>query len=86
MYEICANASFKGKFMCAPGFLVCAHLTSCVRAHAHSLQGTLPIGLFPISKLMHTDLGLFVPLNIQLFLIIIIPIGLFSLMTLRNEI
>ena len=28
--------------MCAPSFLVCAHLTTCVRAHAHSLEGTLP--------------------------------------------
>jgi len=26
MYEICANTYFKGKFMRAPSFLVCAHL------------------------------------------------------------
>src|SRR6218665_4025586 len=43
MYEICANTFLKRKFMCAPSFLVCAHLTTCVhsRAHAHSLEGTL---------------------------------------------
>jgi len=27
--------------MCAPSFLVCAHLTTCVRTHVHSLEGTL---------------------------------------------
>ncbi len=32
---------FKGKFMCSPNFLVCAHLTTCARAHAHSLERTL---------------------------------------------
>jgi len=34
---------FKGKFMCAPSFLVCTHLTTCARAkkHVHSLEGTL---------------------------------------------
>jgi len=41
MYEICAKTIFKGKFMCASSFLVCVHLTTCVRAHAHSLEGTL---------------------------------------------
>jgi len=35
MYEIRANTFFKGKFMCAPSFLVWAHLTTC------SLEGTL---------------------------------------------
>jgi len=40
MHEICANTFFKGKFMCTPSFLVCAHLTTCARAH--SLEGTLP--------------------------------------------
>jgi len=30
---------FKGKYMCAPSFLVCAHLATCV--HTHSLEGTL---------------------------------------------
>ena len=29
--------------MCTPNFLVCAHLTTCVSAHAHSLEGTLPM-------------------------------------------
>jgi len=24
---------FKGKCMCTPSFLMCAHLTTCVRAH-----------------------------------------------------
>src|SRR6218665_1466889 len=42
MYEICANTFFKGKFLCAPSLLVCAHLTTCVRAH--SLEGTLHVG------------------------------------------
>src|SRR6218665_2158853 len=32
---------FKGEFMCAPSFLVCAHLMTCV--HVHSLEGTLVI-------------------------------------------
>jgi len=27
--------------MCAPSFLVGARLTTCMRAHAHSLKGTL---------------------------------------------
>jgi len=31
--------------MCAPSFLVCAHLTTCVRAHAHSLEATLIIAV-----------------------------------------
>jgi len=39
MYEIFVNTFFTGKFMCAPSFLVCAHLTSCARVH--SLEGTL---------------------------------------------
>jgi len=30
---------FKGNFMCAPRFLMCAHPTTCV--HTHSLEGTL---------------------------------------------
>jgi len=38
MYEICAKTIFKGKLMCAPSFLVCAHLTTHV---THSLGGTL---------------------------------------------
>jgi len=33
MYEMCAKTFFKGKFMCAPSFLVGTHLTTCVRAH-----------------------------------------------------
>src|SRR6218665_3868294 len=40
MYEIMCK-HFKKKHMCAPSFLVCAHLTACVCAHAHSLEGTL---------------------------------------------
>src|SRR6218665_1351089 len=32
---------FKGKFTHTPSFLVCAHLTTCVRTTAHSLEGTL---------------------------------------------
>jgi len=28
-------------FMCGPSFLECARLMICVRAHAHSLEGTL---------------------------------------------
>src|SRR6218665_3152119 len=39
MTEICAKLSLEGTFMCAPSFLVCAHLTARVRAH--SLEGTL---------------------------------------------
>jgi len=27
--------------MCTPSFIVCAHLTTCVCTHAHSLEGTL---------------------------------------------
>jgi len=33
MYEIGANTFFEEKFMCAPSFPVCAHLTTCGRAH-----------------------------------------------------
>src|SRR6218665_1501934 len=45
MYEICAKAFFKGKFMCAPSFLVCAHLTTrvCVRTRAQ-LRGSIGCG------------------------------------------
>jgi len=33
---------FEATFMCAPSFLVCAHLTTCVHAQdVHSLEGTL---------------------------------------------
>ena len=32
MHETRAKTFFKGKFMCAPSFLVCAHRTTCVRA------------------------------------------------------
>jgi len=42
MYEICANTVFKGKFMCAPSALVCAHLTICVRAHTRAQLSTGP--------------------------------------------
>src|SRR6218665_146257 len=41
MYETCAKTFFEGTFRCAPGFLVCARLTACVRTHMHSLKGTL---------------------------------------------
>jgi len=42
MYEIMCKTIFKEKFMCAPSFLVCANLMTCVRAHtnAHSLEGS----------------------------------------------
>jgi len=33
MHEMCAKTFFKGKCMCAPSFLVCAHLMTCVRVH-----------------------------------------------------
>ena len=33
IYEICAETFLEGTFMCAPSFLVCAHLTACVRTH-----------------------------------------------------
>jgi len=35
---------FKRKIMCAPSFLVCAHLTTCV---CHSLEGTFSTGRPP---------------------------------------
>jgi len=44
MHEIWAKTFFNERFMCAPSFLVCAHLTTCV--HAHSLEGTLPADLY----------------------------------------
>jgi len=49
VYEICAKKCLEGTFtgMHAPSFLVCDPLTACVRAHVHSLEGTL------ISPLSH---------------------------------
>ena len=40
---------FWGKCMCAPNFLVCAHLTTCARAHVHRLEGTLMCGDLVVS-------------------------------------
>jgi len=31
--EICAKVTCKEKFMCAPSFLACAHLTTCVHSN-----------------------------------------------------
>jgi len=42
--DINANTFLKGKFVCAPSFLVCAHVTTCARAQAHSLEETLNVG------------------------------------------
>jgi len=36
MYEMCVKAFSKWKFVCAPSFLVCTHLTTCVRAHTRT--------------------------------------------------
>jgi len=33
VFAKCANALLEGTFMCAPSVLVCAHLTTCVRAN-----------------------------------------------------
>jgi len=53
--EICAKTFWEGTFLCAPSFLVCARLTTCVRAH--SLEVTLTrhsVSLFyPGSVLNH---------------------------------
>ena len=41
--QMCAKTFLERIFMCAQRFLVCAHLTACVRARAlaHTLEGTL---------------------------------------------
>ena len=44
-YVQTANTFLKETFVCAPSFLVCAHLTTCVR-HGHSLEGTLQQNLW----------------------------------------
>src|SRR6218665_2519867 len=43
MHEICARTFFKGTFMCAPNFLVCAHLTTCALENTRtcSFEGIL---------------------------------------------
>ena len=43
VYEICVKTFWKEIFVCAPSFLVCAHLMVCVRMNVHSLEGTLPL-------------------------------------------
>jgi len=45
------NTFLEGTFVCAPSFLVCARLTTCVRAHTHILEGTLDVNYK--SSLLH---------------------------------
>src|SRR6218665_4017381 len=44
MNEISAKTFLKGKFMCGPSFLVCARLTTCIRARTRAqLRGNITV-------------------------------------------
>jgi len=58
---------FKQTFLCAPSFLVCARLTTCVRVHTHSLEGTLITGNIGVQKHHVLVSGLFIQSYIPQF-------------------